>query len=121
MNEQQRNYTIKEIERYSETIDELYYKVNRNAFFAFCGVALAVAIFAVNGGEFTGVETTDNLVGVLSAGLATYNSVKAVQRICEKASLEHTVRVLEHDLAMDELDKPKQLIKMPTKQQVSNE
>lgn len=121
MNEQQRNYTIKEIERYNDTTDDLYFKVNRNAFFAFCGVALAVAIFAINGGEFTGSETTDNLVGVSSAGLAAYNSIKAVQRICEKASLEHTVRVLEHNLAMDELDKPKQLVKMPVKQQVSNE
>lgn len=113
MNEPQREYTIKEIKRYSERVDDLYYSVNKHAFFTFCGVALAVAIFAINGGEFTGIETTDNLVGVTSTGFAAYNGVKAVQRICEKASLEHTVRVLEHDLAMDDLDKPKQLVKVP--------
>lgn len=111
MNEPQREYTIKEIKRYSERVDDLYYSVNKHAFFTFCGVALAVAIFAINGGEFTGIETTDNLVGVTSTGFAAYNGVKAVQRICEKASLEHTIRMLDHELAMDELDKPKQLIK----------
>ena len=113
MNEQQRDYTIKEIKRYNDRIDELYFTVNRHAFFTFCGVALTFAIFAINGGEFTGIETTDNFVGVASTGFATLNGVKAVQRICEKASLEHTVRVLEHDLAMDDLDKPKQLVKVP--------
>lgn len=112
MNEQQRNYTINEIKKYNDRINDLYFRTNRHGFFTFCGVALAVAIFAINGGEFSGNEITDNFVGITSTGFAAYSGVKAVQSICEKASLEHTVRVLEHDLAMDELDdKPKQLIK----------
>lgn len=113
MNDEQKNYTIKEISRYKEEIDKLYYRVNRNAMFAFCSAGLAIAIFAINNGEFSGNEIYDNLIGMSATGATVYNGIKAIQRICERAGLEHTVRMLEHETAMDDLDKPKQLVKLP--------
>lgn len=111
MNEEQKNYTIQEISSYEQEIDSLYYKVNRNAMFAFCSASLAIAIFVINKGEFSGNEIYDNLIGMSATGTTVYNGIKAVQRICEKAGLEHTVRILEHNLAMADLEKPKQLVK----------
>lgn len=107
MNSKQKDFTIKEIAEYKGQINDLYYKINRNAMFTFCGVSLAVAIFAMNGGEFSGNEILDNLVGISSIATSTVNGVKAIQRICEKAGLEHTVRVLEHNLNMSKLEEDK--------------
>lgn len=111
MNEQQKEFTIKEISHYNEEINDLHYKVNRSAFFTLCGVGLAVTIFVINNGEFVGNEIVDNLVGTASAASAVYNGIKAVQRICERTSLKHMVRTLEHDLTMSDLEAPKQLVK----------
>ena len=103
MNEKQKDFTIKEIDKYNGQINDLYYKINRNTMFTFCGVSLAVAVFAINGGEFSGNEIIDNLVGISSIATSAVNGVKAIQSICEKAGLEHTVRVLEHELKIEEL------------------
>ena len=111
MNEQQKDYTIKKIEEYNDEINELYYGINRNSMFTFCGVALAVAIFAINGGEFSENEVLDNFIGISSIASSTVNGLSAIKKICEKASLEHTVRMLEHQIKLDELESPKQLIK----------
>lgn len=111
MNESQKDYTIKKIAEYKETIDDLYFGINRNTLFAFCGVGLAVAIFAINGGEFSGNEILDNFVGVTSAGSTVFNGISAVKKICEKAGLEHTVRTLEHQLVMSNLEQSKQYVK----------
>lgn len=111
MNEAQKDYTIKKITEYNERIDELYFGINRNTLFAFCGVGLAIAIFAINVGEFSGNETLDNFVGVTSAASTVLNGISAVKKICEKAGLEHTVRTLEHQIAMSDLEQPKQYVK----------
>lgn len=111
MNKQQKDYTIKEIDSYNKQIDSLYYRINRNAMFTFCGVGLAVATFVMNNGEVPTNEVLDNFIGVAASGAAVYNGVKAVQRICERASLQHTVRMLEHEKAMSELETPKKMVK----------
>ena len=104
MNDQQKEYTIKEIDKYNGQINDLYYKTNRNAMFTFCGVSLAVVIFALNGGEFSGNEILDNFIGITSIASSTVSGIKAIQSICEKAGLEHTVRDLEYNLKMEELE-----------------
>ena len=106
MNEKQKNYTLNEINGYKERINELWYRINRNALFAFCGTGIAISIFGMD--KETANTITENFVGVVSAASVVYNATSAVRKIAESESLTHTVRMLEHELAMDELqEKPK--------------
>ena len=108
MNEQQRAYSKQQIENYKQEVSELYYKINRNGVFAFCGLGLSIAIFAIDG-EFTPYETLDNLIGVLSGASVVINGISAIKRTCEREALSQRIREIEYDLKMDELneDKPK--------------
>lgn len=108
MNEQQRNYAEQLINEYQNESNDLYYKINRNGVFAFCGLGMAIAIFAV-GGELTTNEIVDNLIGITSGASVIVNGISAVKRIVRKESLEQSIREIECDLAMDSLstDKPK--------------
>lgn len=108
MNEQQRKLAEKLIDDYQNDANDLYYKINRNGVFAFCGLGMAIAIFAI-GGELTTNEIVDNLIGITSGASVIVNGISAVKRIVRKEALEQRIREIEYDLAMDELstDKPK--------------
>lgn len=108
MNEQQRQLAEQLINEYQNETNDLYYKINRNGVFAFCGLGMAIAIFAV-GGELTTNEIVDNLIGITSGASVIVNGISAVKRIVRKEALEQRIREIEYDLAMDELstDKPK--------------
>lgn len=106
MNEKQKNYTLNEIKGYKEQVNELWYRINRNALFAFCGTGLAISIFGMD--KETVNTVVENFVGIVSAASVVYNATSAVRRIAERESLNHTVRILEHELEMDNLqEKPK--------------
>lgn len=49
MNEQQREYAESLKEDYQNSVSDLYYKINRNNVFAFCGLGMSIAIFAIGG------------------------------------------------------------------------
>ena len=108
MNEQQREYARNLKEEYQKTVLDLYYKINRNGVFAFCGLGMSIAIFAI-GGELTPYEALDNFIGVLSGASVIVNGISAVKRICEREALKQRIREIEYDLKMDELsiEKPK--------------
>lgn len=108
MNEQQRKYAEKLILDYQNESNELYYKINRNGVFAFCGLGMAIAIFAI-GGELTTSEIADNLIGITSGATVIINGISAVKRIVRKEALEQRIREIEYDLEMASLstDKPK--------------
>ena len=111
MNEKQKNYTLKEIKDYKEQINKLWFKINQSGMFAFCGTGLAIAIFGIDNETVNTV--VENFVGVASAASVVYNATSAVRRIVESESLKHTVRMLEHDLEMDNLEeKPKEYTKI---------
>ena len=112
MNEKQVEYTKKEIKDYSQEIDELWYKINRSGLFAFLGTGLAIAIFAIENEQQAVNEMLENFIGIASAASTVVNTTSCLKRIVRRESLKHTVRILEHELAMNELDdKPKQLLK----------
>ncbi len=102
MNKKQKDFTIKEINKYNERINELYYGVNRSTFFSICGAAIAFIVLGMNG-EFTGEPIRDNIVGVSSIASSIGNAILAIRRATEKSSLEQTVRSLEHEVAMSDL------------------
>lgn len=108
MNEQQREYAEGLIEEYQQDINDLYFKINRNGMFAFCGLGMAIAILAV-GGELTPSETIDNFIAVSSGASVIVNGISAVKRICRREALKQRIREIEYDLTMDELstEKPK--------------
>lgn len=103
MNEQQREFAEQLINEYRKDANDLYYKINRNGVFAFCGLGMAIAIFAV-GGELTTNELVDNLIGITSGATVIVNGISAVKRIVEREALKQRVREIEYDLAMDELN-----------------
>lgn len=108
MNEQQREFAEKLIEEYETDVNDLYYKINRNGLVAFCGLGMAIAIFAA-GGEVTSNEAINNFIGVSSGASVIVNGISAVKRICRREALKQRIREIEYDLAMDSLstDKPK--------------
>lgn len=108
MNEQQRKLAEQLIDEYQNEANDLYYKINRNGVFAFCGLGMAIAIFAI-GGELTTNEIVDNLIGVTSGATVIINSISAVKRIVRKEILEQRIREIEYDLEMASLstDNPK--------------
>ncbi len=116
MNNKQRKYTEDKIVEYTEEIRNLEYRINRNALFSFLGTGMAIAIFALDG-EIYRNEVLDNIIGITSAASVIYNATSAVRRIAEKASFEHTKRVLEYNLELNELEEehPKQYVKAPKK------
>ena len=108
MNDKQVEYTKQEIKRYSEEIDDLWFKINRSGLFAFLGTGLAIAIFAIDHEQQSITEIVENLIGITSAATTTISAVSCVKRIVNRESLKNTVRLLEHDIAMSELEeKPK--------------
>lgn len=78
-------------------------------FFAFCGLGMSIAIFAI-GGDLTTNEIVDNLIGITSGASVIVNGISAVKRIVRKEALEQRIREIEYDLAMDELSTDKQKI-----------
>ena len=109
MNEQQKAFAKETIDEYQSEVNDLYYKINRNGVFAFCGLGMAIAILAV-GGELTPSETIDNVIAVLSGASVITNGISAVKRIVRREALEQRIREIEYDLTMDDLsseDKPK--------------
>lgn len=104
MNEKQKTYTINEINKYNKEIGELYYGINRSTLLSTCGAALAVAIIVMNGGEFSGNEIIDNFVSLASVGASVGGGISAVRKIVERAGLKQTIRQLEHDVAMSDLE-----------------
>lgn len=114
MNEQQREYAESLKEDYQNSVSDSYYKINRNGVFAFCGLGMSIAIFAI-GGELTPYETLDNFIGVLSGASVIVNGISAVKRICEREALKQRIREIEYDLKIDDLssDKPKIYQKTP--------
>jgi hypothetical protein len=115
MNEQQKAFAKETIDEYQSEVNDLYYKINRNGVFAFCGLGMAIAILAV-GGELTPSETVDNVVAVLSGASVITNGISAVKRIVRREALKQRIREIEYDLTMDDLstDKPKVYQKTPT-------
>lgn len=111
MNKLQRDFTEDIIKNYNEEINELYYKINRNAMFAFLGTALAITIFAIEKEQPVVNEMLENFIGVTSAASVVVNATSATKKIVKRELLQQEVRKLEYDLAMDELDKPKELVK----------
>lgn len=105
MNEQQRNFKIELLKNYQQEIQNLYFKANRSAMFAFLGVGMAVAIFSIDG-EFSHNEVMDNFIGVLSAASAVTNATIGTKRIVQQELLKQEARQLEVELAMDELENP---------------
>lgn len=105
MNEQQRNLKIELLKNYQQEIQNLYFKANRSAMFAFLGVGMAIAIFSIDG-EFSHNEVMDNFIGVLSAASAVTNATIGTKRIVQQELLKQEARQLEVDLAMDELENP---------------
>ena len=114
MNEQQREYAKNLKEEYQKTVPDLYYKINRNGMFAFCGLGMSIAIFAI-GGKITPYETLDNFIGVLSGATVVVNGISAGKRICEREALKQRIREIEYDLKMEDLSssKPKIYQKTP--------
>ena len=108
MNDSQREFAETLKNKYQEEVDSLFFKINRNGMFAFLGVGMAIAIFGI-GGELSGNEITDNLVGVLSGASVVVNAVSGVKRIVEREALKQRIREIEYDLEMDALstEKPK--------------
>lgn len=108
MNEQQKEFAEGLIAEYQEEVNDLYFKINRNGVFAFCGLGMAIAIFAI-GGELTSNEIIDNLIGVTSGASVVVNGISAVKRIIRREALQQRIREIDYDLAMDSLstDKPK--------------
>lgn len=108
MNERQRELAEQLIKDYQDDANELYYKINRNGVLAFCGLGMAIAIFAV-GGELTTNEIVDNLIGITSGASVIVNGISAVKRIVRKEAIEQRIREIEYDLLMDSLsdNKPK--------------
>ena len=111
MNQPQKDFTKDEIKKYNEEINELYYKINRNAMFAFLGTALAVSIFAIEQEQQAVNEMLENFIGVISAASVVVNATSCTKKIVKRELLQQEVRKMEYDLQMDELDKPKELIK----------
>ena len=105
MNEQQRKFKIELLKNYEEEILRTYFLVNRSGMFAFLGVGMAIAIFSIDG-EFSHSEVMDNFVGVLSAASAVTNATIGTKRIIKHENLKQEARLLEVELAMDELENP---------------
>ena len=102
MNDQQREYAKILIGKHKKSVSDLYYKINRNGVFAFCGLGIAIAKFAV-GGEITPNETVDNFIGLISGATVIINGICAVNRIVERENLKQRILQIEYDLKMDEL------------------
>ncbi len=105
MNEQQRKFKIELISDYEEEIRKTYFQINRNGLFTFLGVGMVIAIFGVEA-EFTSNEVMDNVVGILSAATAITNATVGTKRIISHENMKKEVRLLEVDLANDELEHP---------------
>lgn len=105
MNEQQRNFKIELLKNYEEEILKTYFQANRSGMFAFLGVGMAIAIFAIDG-EFSHNEVIDNFVGIISAASAVTNATIGTKRIVKHEMLKQEVRLLELELANDELEHP---------------
>lgn len=105
MNEQQRKFKIELLKNYEEEILKTYFQANRSGVFAFLGVGMAVAIFAIDG-EFSHNEVIDNFVGIISAASAVTNATIGTKRIVKHEMLKQEVRLLELELANDELEHP---------------
>ena len=105
---EQKEYTKNEIRKYSEEIEDLWFKINKNSLFAFLGTALAITIFAIEPKQQEVNETIENLIGITSAATTVVNATSCVKKIVNREALKHTIRMLEHDLAMSTLqEKPK--------------
>lgn len=105
MNEQQRKFKIELLKNYEEEILKTYFQANRSGVFAFLGVGMAIAIFAIDG-EFSHNEVIDNFVGMISAASAVTNATIGTKRIVKHEMLKQEVRLLELELANDELEHP---------------
>ena len=105
MNEQQRNFKIELLKNYEEEILKTYFQANRSGMFVFLGVGMAIAIFAIDG-EFSHNEVIDNFVGIISAASAVTNATIGTKRIVKHEMLKQEVRLLELELANDELEHP---------------
>lgn len=111
MNQPQREFTKKEIDKHNEEIDRLYYKINQNAMFAFLGTSLAIAIFAIENEQQAINEVLENFIGVMSAASVVINAASGTKRIVERELLKQEVRKMEYDLQMEELEHPKEYLK----------
>lgn len=105
MNEQQRKFKIELLKNYEEEILKTYFQANRSGMFTFLGVGMAIAIFAIDG-EFSHNEVIDNFVGIISAASAVTNATIGTKRIVKHEMLKQEVRLLELELANDELEHP---------------
>ena len=111
MNQAQRDHTKETIANYQQEINRLYYKINQNAMFAFLGTSLAITIFAIEQEQEALNESLKNLLGILSGASTVINATCCVKKIVKRELLEQDVRNMEYNLKIDELDKPKELIK----------
>ena len=68
-------------------------------------------IFAIEKEQPVVNEMLENFIGVTSAASVVVNATSATKKIVKRELLQQEVRKLEYDLAMDELDKPKELVK----------
>lgn len=110
MNDKQREYTVKEIERHQESIDTL----NRRWF---NGVLMGFSAVLAFSGETIGYY--NDFAGFLAPILGTagimVSSIYEVSRQCEKVIHRQQVNNLKHQLAMDDLETTNEAEKGPQK------
>lgn len=105
MNDEQKRYTIKQIDKYNEKVEKLDQKIKQNSWFIYGSITLIIICAQQLGysdipKEVYYILNASQYIGI---GLAVGGFRYMIENMFKKAGLENMVTDLEYQLHMDDL------------------
>ena len=100
MNEVQKEYTIKKIEKYKNRYNSLTPKINTQTVLVATWIMLTIQRIK-NSDE--PLILLNGIITYFNISMSVYHAKKLITYICEKTGLKNAINRLNHDLKMDEL------------------
>ena len=107
MNEQQKEYTVKQIEKYKKGVEESGNKKFKQMQFLFLGLALLLSSSLLFNGVLGDLETNTifgSICSIIGTPIAGISLFEVIESICKKAGLENRIADLQDQLNLANLE-----------------